>query len=129
MSRKIYMLLSLVLIAAFALTACGAPATAAPAPTQEPAQPAQPAATEAPAQPAATEAPAEPVTINWWHISTAEEHKALFQKFADDYMAAQESSCRDSLRGEAWYRREMIRVYLRRMGLLALERARAAAAS
>lgn len=41
-------------------------------------------------------------------------------------LAAQESSCRDSLRGEAWYRREMIRVYVRRMGLLALERAKAA---
>jgi raffinose/stachyose/melibiose transport system substrate-binding protein len=88
MSRKIYMILSIVLIAAFALTACGAPATPAPPAAQEPAQPAQPAATEAPAQPAATEAMAEPVTINWWHISTAEDHKALFQKFADDYMAA-----------------------------------------
>ena len=88
MSRKIYMILSIVLIAAFALTACGAPATPAPPAAQEPAQPAQPAATEAPAEPAATEAMAEPVTINWWHISTAEDHKALFQKFADDYMAA-----------------------------------------
>jgi carbon-monoxide dehydrogenase medium subunit len=39
-------------------------------------------------------------------------------------MAAAESACRDSLRGEAWYRREMIRVQVRRMGLLALERAR-----
>ncbi len=37
-------------------------------------------------------------------------------------VAARESSCRDSLRGEAWYRREMIRVFVRRMGLLAWER-------
>jgi len=44
-------------------------------------------------------------------------------------LAAQESSCRDSLRGEAWYRREMIRVYVRRMGLLALKRAREASTS
>jgi raffinose/stachyose/melibiose transport system substrate-binding protein len=83
MSRKIYMILSLLLVAAFALSACGAKATEAPAP----AEPAAPAATEAPAQPAATEAPAEKVTVTWWHISTAEEHKALWQKLADDYMA------------------------------------------
>jgi raffinose/stachyose/melibiose transport system substrate-binding protein len=86
MSRKIYMLLSFLLVVSFALTACGAPATEAPAAPQEPAQPAEPAATEAPAEPAATEAPAQ-VTITWWHISTAEEHKALWQKFADEYMA------------------------------------------
>jgi raffinose/stachyose/melibiose transport system substrate-binding protein len=89
MSRKIYMILSFLLVVSFALTACGAPATEAPAQPAATEAPAQPAATEAPAEPAMTEAPmAEPVTINWWHISTAEEHKALFQKFADDYMAA-----------------------------------------
>ena len=84
MSRKIYVVLSLLLIAAFALAACGSPATEAPAVATE----APAVATEAPAT--ATEAPAmaEKVTINWWHISTAENHKALFQKFADDYMAA-----------------------------------------
>ena len=49
MSRKIYMILSLLLVAAFVLSACGAKATEAPA---------QPAATDAPAQPAATDAPA-----------------------------------------------------------------------
>ena len=85
MTRKLSVLMSLLLIAAFALSACGAPATQAPAPAATEA-PAQPAATEAPAQPAATEAPAK-VTITWWHISTAEEHKALWQKFADEYMA------------------------------------------
>ncbi len=79
MSRKIYTILSLLLVAAFALSACGAPATDAPA---------QPAATDAPAQPAATDAPAEKVTVTWWHISTAEEHKAVWQKLADEYMAA-----------------------------------------
>ncbi|MFH1524532.1 MAG: extracellular solute-binding protein [Chloroflexota bacterium] len=80
MSRKISILLSLVLVAAFALSACGATPTAAPA-TAAP-------ATAAPATMApATEAPAAPVTITWWHISTADAHKALFQKFADDYMA------------------------------------------
>lgn len=35
-----------------------------------------------------------------------------------------ETLCRDSIRGEAWYRQEMIRVMVRRMGLLALGRAK-----
>jgi multiple sugar transport system substrate-binding protein len=57
--KRLPTLLSLVLIAAFVLSACAAPA--APAPTQPPAAEA-PAATEAPAAeaPAATEAPAAP---------------------------------------------------------------------
>lgn len=38
--------------------------------------------------------------------------------------AAAESCCRDSVRGQAWYRREIIQVMVRRLGLLALERAR-----
>lgn len=42
-------------------------------------------------------------------------------------IAVGESRCRDSLRGQAWYRQEMIRVYLRRMGLAALQRAGGAA--
>ena len=96
MSRKIYALLSLVLIVSFALAACGttaAPATEAPAQpaaTVAPADTVAPAATAAPAAteaPAATAAPAK-VTITWWHISTADNHKAAFQKMADDYTAA-----------------------------------------
>jgi len=85
MSRKIYTILSLLLVAAFALSACGAKATQAPA---------QPAATDAPAQPAATdapamtEAPAGKVTVTWWHIGTAEKDTALYQAIADEYMAA-----------------------------------------
>ena len=39
-------------------------------------------------------------------------------------MAGQESKVRDSIRGVAWYRREMVGVLARRMGLLALERAK-----
>ena len=75
MSRKTYLILSILLILAFALTACGgAPATEAP-----------PAATEEPA----TEAPAgEPVTITWWHITTKDPGLSDWQKMADDYMAA-----------------------------------------
>jgi len=96
MSRKTYIVLSILLAVSFALTACGAPATQAPpaAATEVPAQPTavevatQPAATEAPAQPTATEAMAEKVTITWWHITTAENQKAVWQKLADEYMAA-----------------------------------------
>lgn len=81
MLRKFYTLMSLVLIASFALAACGSPATVAPAATEAA------VATEAPAS--ATEAPSvAPVTITWWHISTAEEHKAVWQKLADEYTAA-----------------------------------------
>jgi carbon-monoxide dehydrogenase medium subunit len=39
-------------------------------------------------------------------------------------IAAGESRVRDSIRGVAWYRREMVGVLVRRMGLLALERAK-----
>jgi carbon-monoxide dehydrogenase medium subunit len=39
-------------------------------------------------------------------------------------MAGQESKVRDSIRGVAWYRREMVGVLVKRMGLTALERAK-----
>lgn len=76
MARKIFALVSLVLIASFVLTACG---TAKPAATTAP-------ATDAPVQ-ANTEAP-KPVTITWYHITTAENQKAVWQKLADEYTAA-----------------------------------------
>jgi raffinose/stachyose/melibiose transport system substrate-binding protein len=80
MPRKIFTLISILLIASLVLSAC----TAAPTATQAPAD------TKAPAQATATTKPpeAQPVTITWWHISTADEHKALWQKFADEFMAA-----------------------------------------
>src|SRR5919205_774589 len=96
MPRKTYLILSILLIVSFALTACGAPATTQAPPTQAPAAteaPTQaatqaPAATEAPTQ-AATEAPAgNPVTITWWHITTKDPGLSDWQKMADDYMAA-----------------------------------------
>lgn len=87
MSRKIYMILSLLMIVAFALSACAPaePATEAPS-TEAPATeaPSEPAATEAPA----TEAPAEKVTVTWWHITTKDPGLSDWQKMADDYMAA-----------------------------------------
>jgi carbon-monoxide dehydrogenase medium subunit len=39
-------------------------------------------------------------------------------------IAAGESRVRDSIRGVAWYRREMVGVLVKRMGILALERAK-----
>jgi len=93
MSRKIYFLLSIILVAAFALSACGGATTPAPVATDVPAQPAAteaPAATAAPAAteaPAATAAPAK-VTIEWWHITTVDPGKTLWQTMANEYMAA-----------------------------------------
>jgi raffinose/stachyose/melibiose transport system substrate-binding protein len=86
MLRKLFTLVSLVLIVSFALSACApkaAPATQAPVPVAP--------ATEAPAVPVlvptASLAPVgAPVKITWWHISTADTHKELFQKFANQYM-------------------------------------------
>ncbi len=81
MSRKMYLILSVLLIAVFTLSACAAPAPAAPpAPSSAQEQPTQ-AQAQAPA-------PAEKVTITWWHITTAENQKAVWQKLADEYMAA-----------------------------------------
>jgi carbon-monoxide dehydrogenase medium subunit len=39
-------------------------------------------------------------------------------------IAGQESKVRDSIRGVAWYRREMVGVLVKRMGFKALERAK-----
>jgi raffinose/stachyose/melibiose transport system substrate-binding protein len=86
MSRKISILLSLVLVAAFALSACGATPTAAPA-TAAPATAAPATAAPATVAPPTDTPVPQPVKIVWWHISTADAHKALFQKFADDYTA------------------------------------------
>ena len=83
MNRKLLVILSIIFVAAFALSACGSAATSAP--TEAPATQA-PAATEA-ATVAATEA-AAPVTITWWHISTKDPALSDWQKMADDYMAA-----------------------------------------
>lgn len=87
MSRKIYSLLSILLVLSFALAACGAPAADTPS---APAAPAEPAAPAAPAEPAEPAAPAaeDKVVVTWWHITTEEAQKAVWQKLADDYMAA-----------------------------------------
>jgi raffinose/stachyose/melibiose transport system substrate-binding protein len=83
MSRKIFVLLSLMVITAFALSACGPAATATQVvPTSAAVQPTvAPQATAAPTE-------AAKVTINWWHISTKDPGLSLWQKFANEYMAA-----------------------------------------
>jgi raffinose/stachyose/melibiose transport system substrate-binding protein len=79
------------------LSACAPAATAAPtappaapqptaAPVQPTAAPAQP--TAAPVQPTAAPTAQPKVTVTWWHINTVDDQKALWQKEADDYMAA-----------------------------------------
>ncbi len=86
MYRKLLTLVSLMLIATSLLTACGPKTTPTMAPTEEMAtevMPTEDMATEE----MATEDMAEPVTINWWHITTADEQKAVWQKLADEYMA------------------------------------------
>ena len=75
MFRKIYSILSLVMVFAFVLAACAPAATEAPA-AEEPAA----------EEPAAEVA--EKVTVTWWHIQTAEADKTLWQSLADQYMAA-----------------------------------------
>jgi raffinose/stachyose/melibiose transport system substrate-binding protein len=79
MTRKIYILLSLMLIVSFALAAC-APAQEAPAATDAPGEAEAPVATDAPS--------GEPVTVTWWHITTDEGQAAVWQSLADSYMAA-----------------------------------------
>jgi raffinose/stachyose/melibiose transport system substrate-binding protein len=90
MFRKLFVLVSLVLVAAFALSACGtpAPATQAPAPaTAAPATEAVPALVAT--NPPPTEVPTlKPVTVEWWHITTIDPGKTLWQDMANEYMAA-----------------------------------------
>ena len=79
-------------VAVFALVA-GACSSTAATPTAAPATPAPAsqaaAATPAPATaaPAVTAAPAKPVTFTWWHITTGDPGKAIFQGIADAYTA------------------------------------------
>lgn len=81
MKKQLWMGLSVMLLAALLLGACGTPATEAPAPVEP-----QPAATEAPV---ATEAPApEPMTIMLWHQEGEAENAAQYvQALADAYSA------------------------------------------
>jgi raffinose/stachyose/melibiose transport system substrate-binding protein len=90
MFRKLFVLVSLVVIAAFALTACGpAATTAAPAPATQAPAPATAAPVLVPTAAPATAAPTlAPVTVEWWHITTVDPGKTLWQDMANEYMAA-----------------------------------------
>jgi arabinogalactan oligomer/maltooligosaccharide transport system substrate-binding protein len=81
MSKKLWILISLLIVAAMVLGAC-APAAA---PTEEAAPPAeQPAATEAPAEPPAM----EPMALQLWHQEGEAENAAQYvQALADAYTA------------------------------------------
>ena len=75
-------LLGGVAILALVASACSSnAATTAPVASTAP-------ATQAPAAtPGPTDAP-KPVTVEWWHITTADPGKTVFQGIADAYMAA-----------------------------------------
>jgi raffinose/stachyose/melibiose transport system substrate-binding protein len=98
MRKPILSAIGLLVLMSMIISAC-APVAApvpAPQPTQAPVQPtAAPPPTAAPqptAAPPPTAAPqptaAQEVKITWWHIQVVEEQIALWQKLADEYMAA-----------------------------------------
>jgi raffinose/stachyose/melibiose transport system substrate-binding protein len=72
-------------VAVLAIVASACSSTAA-TPTAAPATQA-PGTTQAPATPVVTAAP-KAVTVEWWHISTGQPGKSIFQGIADAYMAA-----------------------------------------
>src|SRR5262245_45041514 len=105
MRNKEILSLTLILLLGLLLAACSGAATPAPAQpaTQAPAATKAPAAepateAQAAAAPAATEAPAatgeaaagaadcaEPVTIEFWHINTQDDRKAVIQQAVDAF--------------------------------------------
>lgn len=85
--KSLVSFVALGMLVIFAFTAC---AGTVPAPAAAPAAPPAttlPQATSAPAQPTTAPAAAK-VNINWWHISTKDPALSLWQKMANDYMAA-----------------------------------------
>jgi raffinose/stachyose/melibiose transport system substrate-binding protein len=75
MTRKIFTLLSLVLMTVLALSACGPTPTPVAPPTDVPVAP-------------PTDVPVQKVTVEWWHITTVDPGKTLWQTMANEYMAA-----------------------------------------
>jgi raffinose/stachyose/melibiose transport system substrate-binding protein len=90
MSKKIYVLLSMLVLASMVLVACGG---GAPTATEAPAVTEAPAATEAPTQaataaPAATEAPAEEevtLTLGSWRVDDVDAWAKITEAFHEDY--------------------------------------------
>jgi raffinose/stachyose/melibiose transport system substrate-binding protein len=90
MPQKTLSLISFVLIAAFAFAACTTP-TATPMATANmntSVPVVQNTAAPKPTNPPAPTATLKPVKIEWWHISTLDPGKTLFQTMANEYMAA-----------------------------------------
>jgi raffinose/stachyose/melibiose transport system substrate-binding protein len=79
MNKKLFTLISLMLVASFALAACGTPAT----PTEAPAAP---AATTAPAAPAATQPPAA-ATGELYYLNFKPEVADIYAKIGDAWKA------------------------------------------
>ncbi len=75
-------LTSTLAVAALVVSACSSSS-----PTAAPTTAASAAASSAPSSAAPSEA-AQPVTIEWWHITTGEPGKTIFQGIADAYTAA-----------------------------------------
>ena len=82
MSRKFWAVLSVLLVAILAITAC------APVPAAPPAQPAAAQPTAAPVQPTAAPAAKEPVTLTWAFWGSPEEavsHKMVADAFMKEH--------------------------------------------
>ena len=89
MLRKLLTLISFVLIASFVLAGCGTPATTAAPVTQAPVATMAPTAVVPVLVATNTSAPTlAPVTVEWWHITTVDPGKTLWQTLANQYMAA-----------------------------------------
>jgi len=92
MSRKIYTLLSLLIVAAFVLSACsgGTADNSANEPNAN-ANANAPESNNAPTENEeaadSTEDSGDKVTVTWWHITTDEGQAAVWQSLADSYMA------------------------------------------
>jgi raffinose/stachyose/melibiose transport system substrate-binding protein len=87
MHRRLFGLLA---VMALVLTACSSGGAATPSPAAPSAEAPSAAASEAAPSEAASpsEAAAQPVTIEWWHITTGDPGKSVFQGIADAYTAA-----------------------------------------
>src|SRR6478735_4201387 len=74
---------SVLALIALTLSACSSGGTASPS-----AQASTPAASTPASAAASASAAAAPVTLEWWHITTADPGKADWQAMADAYTAA-----------------------------------------
>jgi raffinose/stachyose/melibiose transport system substrate-binding protein len=86
MQKKLFGLLSVLILVSMMLTACGAPATEAPAPEVPVVE--APAATEAPAEPAPTEAPAAEavtLTLGSWRVDDVAQWTVILDAFHEEY--------------------------------------------